>query len=90
MHELALMAAEKWASANARLKSDPVQFGADVARAYLAAKATARSANDETTTAALAALSIPSEVLQSLAQPASHPTLGSGPVCQTHLSDVEG
>ena len=65
MHDLALMAAQQWASANTRKGVDSVQFGADVARVYLAAKVTAYHAGDEkATAAALAALSVPAETLQ--------------------------
>jgi len=73
MHDIALMAAQQWASANARMNADPVRFGADVARVYLAAKATARHTGDETATAAaLTALSVPVETLQWTAQLSLH------------------
>lgn len=69
MHELALMAATEWAQANAPGLREPVEFGHKVALTYLACRDTEYHAGDEKAmAAALAALSIPSEVLQLLSQ----------------------
>lgn len=69
MHDIATIAASEWARTNVHAGADPVKFGADVARVYAACKATEFHAGDEkATAAALAALSIPPEVLQALAQ----------------------
>ena len=69
MHDIGRIAAEQWAQQHAHRSFDPVEFGTQVARAYLAAKTVLYSAGDEkATAAALAALSIPVERLQALAQ----------------------
>ena len=69
MHDLALLAAAEWARTNISTGEDPVKFGHKVALAYLACESTRHHAGDEkATVAALAALSIPPEALQSLAQ----------------------
>lgn len=69
MHDIATIAALEWARTNTHHGVDPVEFGANVARAYMAAHATASHAGDEkATAAALASLSIPPAFLQALAQ----------------------
>lgn len=69
MGDVALLAAQQWASTNNQSGVDPLKFGADVARVYLAANAVVHNASDEKAiTAALAALSIPCETLQWLEQ----------------------
>lgn len=91
MDELALMAAQQWAQAHAPRNADPVEFGANVAKAYLSAQATKHHAGDETaTTAALVALSIPSETLQALALLSSHFRRSPLGTSRGHLPDVEG
>jgi hypothetical protein len=83
MNELSLIAAQQWAQQHASRNVDPVEFGANVARAYLAAKTVVHHAGDEkATAAALAALSTPVETLQALAQlvsPPSRPKEGAHP-----------
>lgn len=72
MHELFLMAATEWARANIHTGIDPVDFGRRVALVYCACQSTQYHAGDEkATAAALAALSIPLEVLQRLEQVSS-------------------
>lgn len=69
MNDLSLMAATEWARAHSGRSFDPVEFGNEVALVYLACLNTEHHAGDEkATAAALAALSIPLEVLQLLAQ----------------------
>lgn len=69
MGDVALLAAQQWASTNNQSGVDPLKFGTDVARVYLAANAVVHNASDEkATAAALAALSIPCEKLQWLEQ----------------------
>lgn len=79
MHDLSLIAASTWAHAHASSSYDPVKFGHNVALAYLACRDTQYHAGDKkATAAALAALSIPLEVLQRLEQVSSlliRPTL---------------
>lgn len=73
MHELALSAAKEWANAHAARERDPVKFGSDVALVHAACLATQRHEGDaRATSAALAALSIPPEVLQGLLLIAAH------------------
>lgn len=73
MSDLPLMAATEWARSNSTTERDPVAFGHKVAQVYLAAQATQHhSGNEQATAAALAALSIPAEVWQSLAQLSGH------------------
>lgn len=62
------IAAQEWARAHAPNISDPVKFGHQVALAYCAARAAQYGGDDASTAAALAALSIPLEVLQALEQ----------------------
>lgn len=58
-----------WAQAHALGQANPVEFGHNAAKVYLAALQTLAHAGDEkATAAALAALSIPSETLQAIAQ----------------------
>lgn len=67
MHDLPKIAATEFARAHTSHESDPIKFGHDVALAYLACSRTLENAGDEkATAAALAALSIPLEVLQCL------------------------
>lgn len=47
MHDLALMAANEWAKAQAGNHHDPAEFGQRVAQVYLAASATNSTAGDE-------------------------------------------
>lgn len=69
MSNLAHMAASEWARTNTHAGIDPVEFGNKVAQVYCACVMTERHAGDEVAMAAsLAALSIPFEVLQRLAQ----------------------
>lgn len=69
MTDLPMIAATEWARANSELERDPVKFGSKVAQAYCACHAAQNHSGDEkATTAALAALSIPLEVLQRLEQ----------------------
>lgn len=87
MADLAFMAAQQWAQAHAIRRADPVEFGADVARVYLSAQSVAHHAGDErATAAALAALSIPAEVWQSLAQLSS---LGRSIQAQTTATGLD-
>ena len=73
MSDLALMAATAWAHSHAARSFDPVEFGNQVALVHLACQQTQYHAGDEKAiAAALASLSIPSEVWQSLAQLSSH------------------
>ena len=68
MSDIALLAAQQWASANTRAGVDPVEFGTQVARVYLAARTTVYHAGDEkATAAALVALSVPDETLRAIA-----------------------
>lgn len=71
-HDIALIAAQEWARANAPGGRDPVEFGNKVALAYCSCRATQYNAGDEkATAAALASLSVRPEVLQLIAQLAS-------------------
>lgn len=74
MSDLAIIAASSWAHAHAPANADPVEFGNKVALVYCACQKTEYHAGDEKAiAAALAALSIPSEVLKLLAQLSSLP-----------------
>lgn len=53
MHDVALMAAERWAAANTCSGSDPTEFGSSVARAYLAAETAMGQAGGKNAAAAL-------------------------------------
>lgn len=91
MHDLALIAAQQWAQAHVSRQSDPVEFGADVARAYLSAQSVVRHAGDEAATAvALAALSIPDETLQALALISSQLRRSPAGTSRERLPDVAG
>ncbi len=69
MSDLPLIAATEWARAHSGRSFDPIAFGKDVALVYCACEKTLFNAGDEKAmAAALASLSVPSEVWQSLAQ----------------------
>lgn len=69
MSDVALVAASTWAHAHAGRSFDPIAFGKDVALVYCACEKTQFNAGDEKAmAAALASLSVPNEVWQSLAQ----------------------
>ena len=55
MHDIALMAANEWAKAQAGNHHDPAEFGQRVAQVYLAASATQSTAGDQALTAAASA-----------------------------------
>lgn len=68
-HDVSLFAAQTWAQAHAGGQVNPVEFGHNAAKVYLAALRTLENAGDEkATAAAVAVLSVPPEVWQSLAQ----------------------
>lgn len=72
MHDLSLMAATEWARAHAARSFDPIKFGGEVALVYRACQMAAKHAGDSKAMfAALAALSIPPEMLQLIEQLAS-------------------
>lgn len=91
MHDIALMASSEWAKAHASQSRNPVSFGVKVAQVYSACHATVTHAGDEKATAvALAALSVPAETLQAIAQLASlqiRPEVGR---CPAHLAGALG
>lgn len=69
MSDIALIAASAWAQVHAPAHEDPVEFGNKVAQVYCACQKTEYLSGDaRATAAALASLSIPSEVWRSLAQ----------------------
>lgn len=65
-HDIAQLAAQAWASAHVSRNADPVEFGAKVGQVYQAALVSARGTDGGATVAALAALSVPAEMWQSL------------------------
>lgn len=68
-HDVSLFAAQTWAQAHAGGQVNPVEFGHNAAKVYLAALQTLANAGDEeATSAALASLSVPAETWQWLAQ----------------------
>jgi len=68
-HDVAAMAAQLWANKHASHIYDGKDFGVQVMNVYLTAKAKAQHNGDANAmAAALAALSIPAEILQALAQ----------------------
>ena len=90
MSEVALMAAAEWARTNVARGIDPVEFGNKVAQVYCACTMSEHHAGDEkATVAALAALSVRSEVLQALALLSSLGTDRLKDTCQTHRSGAE-
>lgn len=71
MHEIALLAATKWAEAHAPVSKNPAEFGAKVVLAYWTAALVSR--NGLGVTSALSeALSIPAEVQQAIELLTSH------------------
>lgn len=91
MVDMPLMAATAWAQAHAAESKDPVVFGAKVAQVYLAAQATAHHSGDQKAiAAALAALSIPSEMLRVLALLASRTARPKEGTSQADLSGGQG
>lgn len=73
MSDLALIAAQEWARARAENAYDPVQFGASVAKVFLACQAVAKHAGNATATAvALTELSAPDETLRLIGRLAEH------------------
>lgn len=86
------IAASEWARAHAHVFHDPLEFGNKVALVYLACLITKHNDVDQkatATAAALAALSIPSEVLQLLAQLSSHFPRSTAPLPQAHSGSAE-
>lgn len=85
MNELSIVAATAWANSHSARSFDPVEFGANVARVYVACQLTEHHAGDEkATAAALASLSIRPEVLQAIAQLALIGPLNSAEKSRTH------
>lgn len=86
MPEIAMLSAAEWARAHAPDNSDPVEFGHKVALVWIACDVALNNRGDEkATAAALAALSIPLEVLQRLEQVSSLLSRPSAPpVSQTN------
>ena len=69
MSELPIIAATAWAQGHASHSCDPIEFGKNVALVYCACHKTWANAGDEKAmAAALAALSVRPEVLQTIAQ----------------------